>query len=300
MTATPERLSQAMNAQSERPNRPPELQDALNNRLYHPLSWRLARLLAKTPVTPNMASVFGALMVVGAGAAYAGLAWPWSAALGMALHMGWHVVDGADGDLARMTGRASPMGELVDGICDYASHVVLYMILAVLLQEQIGWIAWPIMVVAGVSHIIQSNHIEVQRRCYQWWYYDKPWLGITHETDSQTRARGIGGLVSTYLALGSGVTPANAELDKLKERAEGDAEATARFKSTVRAEIPRLSAIWRVLGPNPRAIVLGLSMFAGSPLWYFIYQTLVLDTLLVISVRAHNAAWRRVAAKLAG
>jgi phosphatidylglycerophosphate synthase len=35
------------------------------------------------------------------------------------LHMGWHVLDGADGDLARMTGRASPQGELFDGICDY-------------------------------------------------------------------------------------------------------------------------------------------------------------------------------------
>jgi len=39
-------------------------------------------------------------------------------------------------------------------------------------------------------------------------------------------------------------------------------------------------------------------MFAGSPLWYFVYQTLVLDTLLVTSIRAHNAAWRRVAGQM--
>jgi phosphatidylglycerophosphate synthase len=289
-----------MNAKPERPLRPPELQDSLNTHLYHPLSWRLARLLAATPVTPNMVSVFGALMVVAAGAAYAGLPWPLSAALGMALHMGWHVVDGADGDLARMTGRASPIGEIVDGVCDYSSHVVLYVILTVVLQAQIGWIAWPIAVAAGASHILQSNHIEVQRRCYQWWYYDKPWLGITRdEADDQIRATGIRSLVKTYLAVGSGVTPVIAELDRMKERTQGDAQATARFKATVYAQVPRLVPIWRLLGPNPRAIVLGLSMFAGSPLWYFVYQTLALDTLLVISVRAHNAAWRRVAAKLA-
>jgi phosphatidylglycerophosphate synthase len=290
-----------MNAAPERPLRPPELQDPLNIHLYHPLAWRLARLLARTPVTPNAVSVFGGLMVIAAGAAYAGLAWPVSAALGMALHMGWHVVDGADGDLARMTGRANPVGELVDGVCDYVSHIVLYVILTVVLQGQIGWIAWPIAVAAGASHIIQSNHIEVQRRCYQWWFYDKPWLGITHEdAGSDTRATGIGHLVSTYLALGSGVTPATAELDRLKETAQGNPEAAARFKAAVRAEIPRLSMIWRFLGPNPRAIVLGLSMFAGSPLWFFVYQTLVLDVLLVISVRAHNAAWRRVAARMSG
>jgi hypothetical protein len=248
-----------------------------------------------------MISVLGALLVIAAGAAYAGLPWPLSAALGLTLHMSWHVVDGADGDLARMTGKASPLGELVDGACDYASHVVLYVILTVVLQKQIGWIAWPIATAAGVSHILQSNHIEVQRRCYQWWYYDRPWLGLTHDAaDSATRRKGIAGIVSTYLAVASGVTPATAELDRLKLRAEGDPAATARFKAAVRSEIPRLATVWRFLGPNPRAIVLGLAMFAGSPLWYFLYQTLVLDTLLIISVRAHNAAWRRVAAKLAG
>lgn len=288
-----------MNVTRERPLRPPELQDPLNIYLYHPMSWRLARLLARTPVTPNMVSVFGALMVIGAGVAYTGLSWPISAALGMALHMGWHVVDGADGDLARMTGRASPLGELVDGVCDYASHVVLYVLLTVMLQKQIGWIAWPIASVAGASHILQSNHIEVQRRCYQWWYYDKPWLGTTHGTESaETRTRGIGHLVTSYLALGSGVTPATAELDRLKERTQGDPAATARLKAAVRVEIPLLSTIWRVLGPNPRAIVLGLSMFAGSPLWYFIYQAVLQNIVLVASVRAHNAAWRRAAARM--
>jgi hypothetical protein len=36
-------------------------------------------------------------------------------------------------------------------------------------------------------------------------------------------------------------------------------------------------------------------MFAGSPLWYFIYQAVVLNILLAVSVAAHNAAWRRLA-----
>ena len=285
-----------MTSPSERPKRPPELEDWLNTWIYHPLAWQLARGLAHTPVSPNMVSIFGAAMVIAAGVAYAGLAWPVSAALGMALHMGWHVVDGADGDLARLTGKASPFGEMVDGLCDYGSHIVLYFILAAVLQGEIGWIAWPVMVAAGVSHILQSNHIEVQRRSYQWWYYDKPWIGLTHaDTAAETRGKGFAGLVNAYLAVASGVTPANAKLDALKQRAESDPAAMERFKHAVRAEIPRLATIWRLLGPNPRAIVLGLSMFAGSPLWYFLYQAVLQNILLVISVRAHNAAWRRVA-----
>ena len=41
-------------------------------------------------------------------------------------------------DLARLTGRSSPLGELIDGICDYASHVVLYIILVVVLAPSIA------------------------------------------------------------------------------------------------------------------------------------------------------------------
>src|SRR5690606_39827963 len=54
--------------------------------------------------------------------------------------------------------------DLVDGICDYASHVVLYLILGFLLHGQIGPVAWILAVAAGMSRILQANHYEVQRR----------------------------------------------------------------------------------------------------------------------------------------
>ena len=95
-----------------RPQRPREMQDPLNLYLYHPLSWQLARRLAHTPVTPNMVSVAGGLFVVAAGFCYWGVPWPLGAALGMALHMTWHIVDGADGDLR---GRRQGRGADADG-----------------------------------------------------------------------------------------------------------------------------------------------------------------------------------------
>ncbi|MFM6951278.1 MAG: CDP-alcohol phosphatidyltransferase family protein [Novosphingobium sp.] len=286
-----------------RPQRPRELQDPLNHYLYHPLAWQLARGLAHTPVTPNMVSVFGGLMVVAAGIAYANLAWPIGAALGMALHMGWHVVDGADGDLARMTGRSSPIGEMVDGICDYASHVVLYLIMGWLLSHQTGFFSggsgWALMLVAGISHAVQSNHVEVQRRQYQWWVYGTPWLRHSHgKSDSATTKSPLGGLVSLYLNAASGMTPHALRIDAAVDAAKGDPARLAEIAAAVRAEAPPLLFVCKVLGPNPRAIVLGLSMFAGTPLYYMIYQALVLNLLLVVSVLMHNAAARRIAAKI--
>ena len=52
------------------------------------------------------------------------------------------------------------------------------------------------------------------------------------------------------------------------------------------------------LSPNPRAITLGIAMLIGSPLWYFVYQSLVLNVLLVIAVRRENAAAMRVVKEL--
>ncbi len=290
------------------PRRARELQDPLNHYLYHPLAWQLARLLARTPLTPNIVSVLGGLLVVLAAIAYTQPSWPIAALIGLALHMGWHVVDGADGDLARITGRASPLGELVDGVCDYTSHIVLYLVLGWLLAFTIGTAAYWWMLGAGLSHIIQSNHVEVQRRSYQWWVYGTPWLRNTHaQTDSTTAKGFFGAIVSGYLRLASGMTPHALRIDAATGAAQGNPARLEEIRSAVHAEAPPLLLMCKLLGPNPRAIVLGLSMLAAGlaaetsgwgPLWYFLYQAIVLNLLLVASVLMHNAAGRRIAARI--
>ena len=279
--------------------RPRELEDSLNFHIYHPLAWRLAQRLARTPLTPNLVSVIGAGFVVAAAIVYAQPWWPISALLGMMLHITWHVVDGADGDLARITGRASPVGEMVDGICDYSGHIILYLVLGWLLSQQIGISAWPLIVAGGISHIIQSNHVEVQRRSYQWWVYAKPWLRITHgQADAATQAQGFAGFASFYLGVAAGVASSTQRIDNAVAAAADDPERLARIGQLARAEAPPLLGLLKILGPNPRTIVLGLSMLAGSPGYYFVYQVVVLNGLLIWSVHRHNAAARRMLAAI--
>lgn len=290
-------------AGGERPLRPRELQDSLNYYLYHPLAWRLAKLLARTPLTPNMVSVIGAGFVVAAAFVYAQPGWPGPALLGLALHMTWHVVDGADGDLARLTGRASPLGEMIDGFCDYASHIALYVVLAWLLSHSAGvWggaTAWVLTAIAGFGHAVQSNHVEVQRRQYQYWVYGTPWIRHSHGAEgSETRDSAIGVFVTAYLDAASGMTPHALRIDAAVERARGDPAALARIAAAVRAEAPPLLMVCKFLGPNPRAIVLGLSMLAGGPVGYLLYQAVLLNLLLLVSVRMHNAAAKRIAAQI--
>jgi phosphatidylglycerophosphate synthase len=262
----------------ERPARPAELEDWLNARLYHPLSGRLARALVSTRITPDMVSAAGAVAIMLAAAAYSQLAWPWGVALGLALHMGWHVLDGADGDLARLTGRSSPHGELVDGICDYLGHIVLYFTLGYFAAQQIGGWGWALMWAAGASRVAQQAHYEGARRQYQLAVYGTPWMASTAAGGGETGRRHP--FVAYYLWLTGWIVPHGAALlEAVRDPARRD---------PLRKAMREMAGEWlgsiSPLSSNYRTLAIGAAMLAGRPQWYFLFEVLVLGAVLLASL----------------
>lgn len=270
--------------------KPRELQGFLNRTIYHPAARRLASVLVPTRVTPNMVSVFGALMVITTGILYAQVGTMAAVLTGFAIHLLWHVVDGADGDLARLTGRASASGEVVDGLCDYGGHVALYVLLAIALDESLGPIAWVLAVGAGGSRIAQSVFAESSRRSYQWWAYGVPWL-------QQQRAgpTGIGGALGRlYLAVSGMLTGATARINAVVSSAEVDPAERQRIARLAREAAPSFLLLPGALGANPRTIILGLSMIVGSPVWFFLVEIIVFNLLLVTGIARQHAQCGRL------
>ncbi|MBD58989.1 MAG: CDP-alcohol phosphatidyltransferase [Citromicrobium sp.] len=249
------------------------MQNPLDRAIYHPLAHRLARMLAPTFITPNMVSVAGGLAVVLAGLAYTQPPWPWSVALGVMLHMAWHVLDGTDGDLARMTGRTGAAGEIVDGVCDYVAHAVLYFTLAAAWSGQTGWWIWPLMLAAGASRVVQTNFHEARRRQFMAWAYGVPWL---RTSEGFAVPMPFHPLVAGYLWLSGFFAK---DYDRI-DRAMADPVQTGKL----RALGPARLAGSPLLGSPFRTLALGLSMAAGSPVWYFLYEILVLNPVLVRAI----------------
>jgi CDP-alcohol phosphatidyltransferase len=281
--------------------RPREAEDWLNRYVYHPPARRLARLLGPTGITPNMVSVAGGLSIVAAGAAYTLISWPAGVVLGFLLHAFWHVLDGADGELARLTGRSSPTGELIDGVCDYAGHALLYLALAIFIFPAVGHWAWVVGWAAGLSHAAQSNHAESQRRTYLWWAYGVPWLkhaqadGDRVFSPRNRFSRGFAWFARFYLKLAEASDPYAAEVDALIARTAGDPRRREMIARLAR-DNGRVSLLYqKFVGANPRAPILGLAMALGSPLYYFLAEIVLLNLLLAASVRHHRAASRRLA-----
>ena len=275
--------------------RPTELELWSNRRLIHPLSRALAARLASTWVTPNMVSVAGGAMAVAAAAAYTQGPWPWGALLGLACHGVWHVLDGADGELARRTGRSSPLGEIVDGVCDYAGRTVLYLALAAFGAAQFGAWVWLLAVCAGASRIVQANFYETVRREYRSWVYGTSWIRQSLGEGAPSRVGGAaGGLGRLFLAVSRRVTPDSATMDAVFGRCTGDGPAGLEAaRSACRVQLVPVVRRAAVLSTNAETLAIFLSMLAGSPIYLFAYVAVLLNgayAALYVAQRARLAA----------
>lgn len=287
-----------------RAHRTPELEDWLNKAVIHPLSYALARLLKPTLITPNMVSVLGVVVLTLAAIFYTRVDWPVGAAAGFALHILWHVVDGADGDLARLTGKTSANGEFVDGVCDYLSNIILYIAFAVSLAPDLGGWAWVLIVAAGGAHIAQNNHHESLRRTYLWWAYSVPWLRQSDDgNDARLRQTSwfnyvFGWMARDYLTLSAATSPARGGIDNAIESLSDDTVVLARARAIVQAKASGIMGYSFLLGSNFHTILLGLCMLGNVPALYFVLEVSVLNLILVLSVLKSKAAQQSVVDEL--
>jgi hypothetical protein len=242
---------------------------------------------------------------IGAGIFYALPGWPFTTAAAFVFHLGWHVLDGADGDLARRTGRMSPSGEIVDGVCDYLSHVAVYGALAWVLSVQIGPWAWLLAIAAGVSRAVQANHYESSRRTYQWWVYDHPWMrqSLRDSPPAQGWARFAGGLARGYLKVSAWASADDGALIAERERLKGGSQAEAARKLYAKAYLPLVKrAAW--LGALHETQAVFVCMIVGGPtgwgpLLLFVYELAVLNAVMAWSIARQKRANAKLAAELA-
>jgi len=214
----------------------------------------------------------------------------------------WHVVDGADGDLARMTGRASATGELVDGVCDYFGNTVMYFAFAFLADNVWGAWAWILAVAAGASHIVQTNHAETQRRLYLWRAYGVPWLRNARAAGNDAVfkrdtwfTRWFGFWAVGYVWLSDRMTPAANPIDLALAKAEGDPEEIARIRALVRREFAPSLWLPKLLGANPKTFLIAGAILLGSPVWYFLAMIGPVNLILAVSIMHHKRLAARVA-----
>ncbi len=117
------------------------------------------RPLARTPVTPNQLTTLRLLTGLAAAAGFAfGGEWR---ATGGALFLVSLLLDRADGELARLSGRMSTDGYRYDLVCDCVATVAAFVGLGIGLRGEFGPLAIALGVVAGASVVAVFYQINV-------------------------------------------------------------------------------------------------------------------------------------------
>lgn len=274
-----------------------EIEEVTNRYVVHPLSRLLVRRLARWGVHPNTVSLLGMALGGAAALAYFHYESAPMVVLGFVLMLGWHVMDGADGQLARLTGKTSELGRVLDGLCDHVAFTLVYLSLALALTPRLGLLAWGLAALAGASHLVQAGAYEFQRHAYDHWGHAKP---SSLSPNGLARRQRLGGLLARldalYLALQRRFAVLDPELNAQMAASLADDEAAAR-RAYREANAPALRR-WNLLSSNYRTIAIFAACLARRPEAYFLFEIVVLNVALVLLVRMQRARQRALLARL--
>ncbi len=99
--------------------------DGIYARLNRRISIPISRLLIKSPVTPNLVTIFTMIVSLASGAFY-GLGGYVNGLVGALLSYWASILDGVDGEMARLTFQESPFGCWLETVGDYLSYIFVF------------------------------------------------------------------------------------------------------------------------------------------------------------------------------
>ena len=268
-----------------------ETEGFLDLHFYRPIGFWFAQFFAKLKITPATVSFLGGVVGVIAGHLYYYRDLRVNAA-GMALHVFANALDNADGQLARLTGKGSREGRILDGVADHFVFVSVYVHLA--LRYLVGGASPAVCLLAlaaAISHALQTNAADYYRNAFL--YFMNGRSRVDFESSSDLRSS-YGELSwrrqpwrKVLLALYCNYTRQQemllSHLKSLRDAVERlfPQEIPVWLKTDYRACAQPMLRCWRLLMANTRMFILFLLLFFSQPVWYFWAELIPLNLLLV-------------------
>jgi phosphatidylglycerophosphate synthase len=279
-----------------------ELEEWLDLVLYRPLAFAVTKLVAPTRITPNQISVASLFFGLLAG----WLLWVGSteaALLAAASYFTCNVLDCADGQLARLRGKPSPFGYIVDGSIDYLASAAVFVGMAHHLSiQRPGEYNWYLVATAaGLCYAWQCALLDRKRHEWSAHVYNKrsntaAEIEFFKQHLHQYRAershhfdRVLIWIYLTYMGVWTRLTPQNEA--KVEARREPDPAVWAALNRPVL----RLALL---LGPTFQMSLIMFSAVTAS-LHVYLFGVLTLGNLVGFCVVAMNLAVRSRLARLA-
>jgi hypothetical protein len=256
------------------------IEDPTNLWIVHPAARFLLPWFVARGISANAVSILGLALGALAALAYAHWqSWPF-AVIGLVLSVGWLVADGLDGMVARATGTASPLGRVLDGLCDHGVFTLIYVVLAC----SIGTVSvWALTLAAGAAHAVQSNLYESERARFH------------RRRDGIAVARPPAPNRNPFVRFYDHVA---GSLERFAGRFDvvlGGQSAPVTLAAAYGAAAARPMRLMSLLSANVRVYAIFLACLAHDPRWFWWFELGPLSAVLLIGLVWH----RRVEAHLA-
>jgi hypothetical protein len=271
---------------SEPIKRASEIEEPTNAWIFQPLSTAIVPWLARLKFSANLVSVLGMVFGVAAAFFYAHYAVrPSWCYIGLGLMLLWHVFDGADGQLARLTNTQSEFGKVIDGICDYVVFISVYVAITWAAMQHHGPWVWWLSVAAGIAHAVQAGAYETQRQMFDFWGLAKK----SAEVPNPTAKAGQGFAAKIAYGYGkmqfqfSGLT--RSYFDALYDFAKRQPDSMPHMRDAYRKQFASSVHKWGIMCANYRTFGIFIACILGQPLIFFIWELAILGVLHYILAR---------------
>lgn len=229
-----------------------EIEELTDVYFFRPAGWLVARAARAIGITPTGLTVIGTLIGMAGGAF---LYEERLALLGFALLILHSIVDSADGQLARLTGRVTELGRALDGLSGYATHVAIYVALAtgfVYRGASSSVFIW--MMLAGISAAIHAGMYD---------YYRHAYIAVVNAGRVPTHSSPqmpppVGWLFRFYLTLQRGLTGPHSKVEAALATHAVALHATEQDRALYRQCFYPVIRGWNFLGDNTRFFAVGV------------------------------------------
>lgn len=268
-----------------------EVEGLLDLRFYRPLGFRLAELFARLKMTPAAVSLLAGMVGVVAGHLYYYRTLSINI-VGMVLHVCANTLDNADGQLARLTHRQSRKGRIIDSVADHCVFASIYVHLTLrYVFAGASPSIWFLALGAAISHGLQGAAADYYRNSFLYFTTAARRTDLDSSSALRPEYRRLSWgqkpwdkfLLALYLNFTRQQEMLGPHLKKLRENAIRvfHSQIPGGLQQRYRDAAGPMLRWWRFLMTNTRMLVLFLLLFLGCPVYYFWFELIPLNMLLV-------------------
>jgi len=275
-----------------------EAEGVLDLYFYRKIGFHLARFFSGLGVTPVGVTLLGGLFGIVAGHLYYYRDLRINI-VGIALHILANAFDNADGQLARMTGKGSREGRIIDSLVDHLIFVSVYVHLTLrCLAEGASPAVFLLALAAAASHGLQGAAADYFRNGFLYFANGRSSAQLDSAVDLRRDYRALEWrdqplrkflllLCLNFTRQQEALIPALNRLRSAIDR-QSPNEIPEWLKRSYRERARPMFKWWGFLMANTRMIMLFILLLIDQPIWFFWLQLTVFNLLFIVLLLHQN------------